>query len=161
MSDTTGLYLCEAIALSGALAVLFSRSIFHSVLFFLTTTLAVAGMFALTGATYLFISQVALYGGGIAVLMLFAVMISQEKDEASRRFPGIITLLPPVALLLFLGLRIHPLTSELPETPAMTAAVTGQALACSHLVPFEFSGVLLVVALVASVMIAIQKKENP
>ncbi|MFM7327581.1 MAG: NADH-quinone oxidoreductase subunit J [Bacteroidota bacterium] len=159
MNVTIGQYLCEAIALTGAVAVLFSRSVFHSVLFFLTSTLAVAGLFAISGATYLGISQIALYGGGISVLMLFAVMISQEKADGRRPVPGLVNLIPPVALLVFLTIRIHPLQLERPEGPEMTAETTGAALAGSHLIPFEFAGVLLVVALVSSVMIAIQKKD--
>ena len=159
MNATIGQYLCEAIALTGAVAVLFSRSVFHSVLSFLTSTLAVAGLFAISGATYLFISQIALYGGGIAVLMLFAVMISQEKEEGRRPAPGLLSLIPPAALLSFLAFRIHPIQDVHPEPSEMTADTTGAALSGSHLIPFEFAGVLLVVALVASVMIAIQKKD--
>lgn len=159
MSVTIGQYLCEAIALTCAVAVLLSRSVFQSVLFFLTSTLAVAGLFAISGATYLFISQIALYGGGISVLMLFAVMISQEKDEGRRQVPDVVNLIPPAALLTFLASRIWVVKDGLTASPEMTAETTGEALAGSHLIPFEFAGVLLVVALVASVMIAIQKKD--
>ena len=151
--------LCEAIAITAAIAVLFGRSVFKSVLFFLTASLSVAALFALQGATYLFISQLALYGGGIAVVMLFAVVIAGDHNSAGIEKPGLTGFIPPVALLVFLCSRIFREEPTLPEPVEMTASVTGQALAGNYLAAFEFSGVLLVVALVAAVMIAIQKRD--
>jgi len=159
MTAETAIYLCEAIALAAAIAVLFSHSVFKSVIFFLTASLAVAALFAVQGATYLFISQLALYGGGIAVLMLFAVVIAGDYEPVSAKRASIAGFIPPVALLAFLCTRVLTNNHAPGASPEMTATVTAKALSGPFLAAFEFSGVLLVVALIASIMIAVQKKD--
>ena len=81
MSAEPALILCELTGLAAAVGMLFSRKMFNTVLLFLTVMLSIAGIYVLLGATYLFIVQLAIYGGGVAVLMLFAVMIAGRSDN--------------------------------------------------------------------------------
>lgn len=160
MTSQSPVLLCELIALIAALGMLVSRQMFHTVLLFLTAMLAVAGIYLLLGATYLFIVQIAIYGGGLSVLMLFAVMITGRQNTSPAplklRLSGLI---PPVALLAFLMLQPYPEKAPLIPTPDDTKQA-GEWISGSFSLPFAVSAWLLIVALVGAVVVVIQKPED-
>lgn len=159
MNAGPALILCELTAVVAASCMLFSSKMFHTVLLFLTVMLAVAGIYALLGATYLFIVQLAIYGGGVAVLMLFAVMIAGRSDAAGQwsfRWPALV---PPVAMLVFLVLQPVSRTSN-PIVRETDTADAGVWLNGDFSLPFALSAILLLVALVGAIVIVIQKPEQ-
>lgn len=160
MSEQLPLILCELTAITAALCMLFSRNMFNTVLLFLMAMLSVAGIFGLLGATYLFIVQLAVYGGGLAVLMLFAVMITGRKNARPAPLRTRITgIIPPLAILIFLVLQ--PIGNN--RKPGPTTEDTLQAgiwLSGDFSLPFALSAILLIVALVGAIVIVIQKPEQ-
>ena len=154
MTDSWPMILCEGTALVAAIGVLISRNLFHSVLFFLTAMLAIAGIYMLTGATYLALVQIAMYGGGVAVLMLFTVMLSGKKtDQGNFRWGGFV---PPVALLIFLLVQPTPDPWQ-HGAGDDTAETAGLWFTGKYLLPFGISAFLLIIALVGAVVSVIQK----
>lgn len=157
MTDQWPVIICEVIALISGIGVITGRSLFNSVLLFLTAMLAIAGIYMLAGATYLSLVQIAMYGGGVAVLLLFTVMLSGRATvQTSYRWSGF---LPPVALLAFLILQPTP-DPWMPTSGEDTAREAGMWFTGKYLLPFGISALLLLVALVGAVVSVIQKPEE-
>ena len=72
------------VMLGGGMMVVLSRNIIRSGLFMVLSFLGLAGIYALAGATLVAAAQVLVYIGAIAVLILFAVMLTQSKSGPAR-----------------------------------------------------------------------------
>ena len=77
--------LLAGVMLGSALLVVLGRDIIRSALWLILSFGALAGIYGLLGSAFLAISQVLVYVGAIAVLILFAVMITQTKRGPARR----------------------------------------------------------------------------
>ena len=72
------------VMLGSALLVVLGRDIIRSALWLILSFAALAGIYGLLGSAFLAISQVLTYVGAVAVLILFAVMITQSKRGPAR-----------------------------------------------------------------------------
>ncbi len=72
------------VMLGSALLVVLGRDIIRSALWLILSFAALAGIYGLLGSAFLAISQVLTYVGAVAVLILFAVMITQSKRGPAK-----------------------------------------------------------------------------
>ena len=72
---------------SSAGGVMVSRNLLHAVLFLILTFVGVAGFFVLLSADFIAMAQVIIYVGAIAVLVLFAVLLTPRagRDNGETR----------------------------------------------------------------------------
>ena len=68
----------------GALAVVTARNLFYAALGLLVSLAAVAGIYITLDADFLALAQFLIYVGGIAVLIVFAVMMTAQINRASN-----------------------------------------------------------------------------
>jgi NADH-quinone oxidoreductase subunit J len=76
--------LLAGVMLGSALLVVLGRDIIRSALWLILSFAALAGVYGLLGSAFLAVSQVLTYVGAIAVLILFAVMITHSKSGPAR-----------------------------------------------------------------------------
>ena len=76
--------LLAGVMLGSALLVVLGRDIIRSALWLILSFAALAGVYGLLGSSFLAISQVLTYVGAVAVLILFAVMITQSKRGPAK-----------------------------------------------------------------------------
>ena len=69
-----------AVSIASAIAVIQFRDIFRAALMLVVTFAAVAGLFVLLNAEFLAVVQVLIYAGAIAVLIIFAVLLTQDVE---------------------------------------------------------------------------------
>lgn len=151
------LLTCEIAALLSAASILFSRSIFVSTMLFLSACLAIAGIFMVLDSSYLFIAQIAVYGGGIVVLILFTLLIASNKLQKAKREWTITGLIPPALLVYLIIPNLNGLPEHSKNHTTFSTQILGESIINSYLFPFEVSGILLLVALLAAIIISIQK----
>ena len=72
------------VTIGSAALVVHLRSIFRAALMLVVSFLGIAGIFAMVNAEFLAVVQVLVYGGGIAVLVIFAVMMTRDVDTGNR-----------------------------------------------------------------------------
>lgn len=72
------------VMLGSALLVVLGRDIIRSALWLILSFAGLAGIYGLLGSAFLAVSQVLVYIGAIAVLILFAVMITSDKRGPAR-----------------------------------------------------------------------------
>ena len=157
--------LFSAITVAGGLYTVLARNLFHAALGLIVSLAGVAAMYALLEASFLAAAQVLIYIGAIAILIIFAVMLTRG---VMGRFPrandqwsyAAIVSLGLLAILLITLLRFDwPQTAQA-AVPADSIAQLGKSLVDPNLyvLPFEVASVLLVAALIGSAYIARDKK---
>ena len=82
----------SAITIGGALMIIVSRNLIHAVVFLILSFIGVAGLFITLSADFLALVQILVYVGAIAVLMLFAILLTpraaRDNDENLAALPG-------------------------------------------------------------------------
>ncbi|MDB4969194.1 MAG: NADH-ubiquinone/plastoquinone oxidoreductase chain 6 [Myxococcales bacterium] len=151
-------YLLAGVTVISAAGVALARNILYSAFALLGTLAGVAGLYLFLGADFLGVAQLLIYIGGILVLILFAVLLTNRIGEVriSNVSSGLIVGAPPAVAVMALCVRVAlrtpwPLTEAV---PAPTTARLGEAFLQELLLPFEFVSLVLLMALVGAMVIA-------
>ncbi len=161
--------ITAVVAIAGAVAMLLSRNAIHSALFLLLNMVAIAVLYLLLRAPFLFAVQLIVYAGAIIVLFLFVVMLlgaERAEDERDR-----IGWQRPLALLLGLLLLVETAYVFYAGAGAATAAASanedfgdpvkiGEALFTTYLLPFEITSIILLAAIVGVVVLHLQEHRD-
>jgi len=132
------------------------RNLMHAVLLLILSFIGMAGLFITLSADFVGVVQVLIYAGAIAVLMIFAVMLT---PRAARDNAGNTLQLPALALsgLLTAGVIFVVLQTDWRQASRAsfdaTAASIGDALLKPFVLPFEIASVLLVVAMIGAILL--------
>jgi NADH-quinone oxidoreductase subunit J len=155
------------VAIVGAIAMLLSSNAVHSALFLLLNFCAIAVLYLLLNAPFLFAIQLIIYAGAIIVLFLFVLMLlGAEKAEEER---DAIAWQRPVALVMGLLLVAQALYVIFTGATAQAAAGGGdfgspqriaEALFTTYLLPFEVTSVLILAALIGVVVLHSHEKRQ-
>jgi len=156
MGPEAAFAMLAMVTLGGGAIAVGSSSLFRSALGLMLSLVGVAGLFLVQRADFLAVVQVLVYVGGVSVLIVFAIMLTERlavlaPPPGPRRY---ISIGAGAALaLLFVGAALR---SALPESALSEVSVKqiGTALLADFVVPFEAVGLLLLVALVAAVLVA-------
>ena len=66
-----------------ALGVVLVKDLFHSVLLLVVVFIAVAGFFVMMSAEFLGVVQVLIYAGAVAILVIFAIMLTRDVQRGN------------------------------------------------------------------------------
>ncbi|MSP60752.1 MAG: NADH-quinone oxidoreductase subunit J [Myxococcales bacterium] len=151
-------YLLASVVVLSALGVALAPNLLYSAFALLGTLGGVAGLYMFLGADFVGIVQLLIYIGGILVLILFAVLLTNRIGEVKLSNPsaGIMLGAPAAVGMLALIAKATlgtpwPLTEE---AAAPTTARLGDAFLREQLLPFELASLILLMALVGSMVIA-------
>ncbi len=159
-------YGLATLIVASAAGVALSRNILYAGFSLLGTLGGVAGLYLYLGADFLGIAQLIIYVGGILVLILFAILLTNRIGE--MKITNASVSLPVgggVAALILLTLAYIATQTKWPETEAVATPSTarlGDAFLKEYLLPFELASVILLMALVGAMVIARRAaKEDP
>jgi NADH-quinone oxidoreductase subunit J len=162
-------YAFAAIAIMAAIGVVVARSPVGSLLFMTITLFAISGTFVLLEAHFLAAVQVIVYAGAIMVLFLFVIMLLNLGHEAQRDLKWGAFSIVSAALV---GGIVGLLALQLRGSDALVARGAGaeaiaeasrqygvvgaiaRPLYTTYVVPFEITGILLLVAIVGAIVLA-------
>lgn len=161
------LLAAEALTVLSAVVVAFHPNVLYASIFLLFSFLGVAMMFVYLAADFLAGAQVIIYVGGVTILILFAIMLTQWlyqmklQDVKNKMALPVLLAMLGIAPFLFKGLKelADGIAKNPPANFAAFAAspktsVIGEALLSTYLLPFEGITVLLLGALVGAVWLA-------
>ena len=145
-----------------------TRNLVHAALWLVVTLFGVAALYAILDAGFLAVVQVVIYIGAIAILFIFAVMLTRKeiRDQGAQLnrgwwLGGLVAVLTFAGLVLML--RGWSGFSKVPQAipPGFDAVASlGNALVApdAFVLPFEVASVLLLAALIGAVYIAFTRK---
>ncbi|MBI3788939.1 MAG: NADH-quinone oxidoreductase subunit J [Ignavibacteriales bacterium] len=158
-------YFFTLITLASASVVVFSKNIVHSAFALLFTFFGVAGLYVLMMADFLAITQILIYIGGIMVLVLFGVMLTNRTIDVQIRtrniqtFPALLIVAALAGTLIGIFWSTDWKISPMAVGFEKTAPAIGKMLLTSYLLPFEIASIVLLVALIGAAMIARREKK--
>jgi NADH-quinone oxidoreductase subunit J len=159
--------IIAGITLGCALMVVTSRNLVHSALWLVAALFGVAIVFAILQAGFLAVVQVVIYIGAIAVLIIFAIMLTRRiAQDSGPRFNENWPWALAVALVAFVSLGWMLASQPLVHTPLPPLdtrvvdplTLLGAALVSKYMLPFELASVLLLAALIGAIVVAWDKK---
>ncbi len=156
-----------AITLLSGLFCVTTRNMFHAALYLVISLFGVAAMFAMLEASFLAAAQLIVYVGAVAILIIFAVMLTRGgagSQPARRQFNTQAGLAAVVTVvLLFILLRVVPFFNYPVQNAAVPTDILtqlGQILVGDFVLPFEVASVLLLAALVGAIYIARERRKG-
>jgi NAD(P)H-quinone oxidoreductase subunit 6 len=153
--------LALMIVVSGAITA-FSRNIVYSAFALFGAFAGVAGLYVLLSADFLFIIQIFVYIGGILVVTIFAVMLTQGIADVnvSNRAVGFVPAIATTALtgaVMLYAILHTPWYEAKAGALAPTTYGIGNAFLGPYVLPFEIASIVLLVALVGAIVISRQE----
>lgn len=157
------------IVILSALSVGYQKEVVKSAFSFLATMLGVAALFVLEGADFVAATHLAIYVGGVVVLLLFGIMfvhkISDEKIISDKQYKlSGISLSVLFTLFISSWILKSNLTDFIPNKgissniDASTLNEIARLFLTNYIVFFELGGILLTIALLG-VAILVEKEK--
>jgi NADH-quinone oxidoreductase subunit J len=154
------------------LYILVTNNILYAALALIGVFLSTSGIYVLSNAPFLAVTQIMVYIGGVLILVLFGIMITRKHTNHNVLFAGKRNLV--YGLLISAGL-VYVIVNALilvdfeslrwiqeGSTQATTLNNTnglGKMLMQNYILPFELAAVMLLIVLIGSVYIAGNKEE--
>lgn len=152
-------YVLAAMTIGSAILVATMPNIIYAAVALLFTLGGVAGLYVLLGADFLAATQVLVYVGGILVLIMFAVFLSNRistvklSNPVHFRLPAAATCLALFGVLAYTA--VSPAFVVKPQVVYRpTTAEIGELLMTRYLLPFEVASVLLLAALIGAALLS-------
>ena len=162
--------LVALFTLGSGLMVVTTRNLVHAALWLVSTLFGVAVTYALLSASFLAVVQVVVYIGAIAILFIFAVMLTRKdmRDQGAQQNPNwwvgaLLSVLTFIGLFFLLqGWSGMSTTATAIPTGFDAISELGTALVSpdAFVLPFEVASVLLVAALVGAVYVAFNPRKG-
>jgi len=158
-------FVLAALAVLGALSLIFQLHPIHSALSLIVVMIALAGLYLLMGAEFVAAVQIIVYGGAIMVLFVFVIMLLnvgvEERTNVSK-LAGVAGVPLAVALLGFLAAAIAR-SNESAQTGLQSGTLANTKeistmLFREFVYPFELTSFLILVAILGAIVLAQREK---
>ncbi len=159
--QVVSLVILSAMVVAAAMGVVLLPNIVYSAFLLGGVFISIAGLYILLNADFVAAAQVLIYVGAVNVLILFAIMLVNKRQEYPEfkfsKLRNIVTASVCVALFSLLtttltntNWRVQPVTFVLNST----LVVIAKHFFYDYLLAFELASVLLLVALIGAIVLA-------
>jgi len=165
-------YFFSSIVIFSSLMVISVKNTVHAVFFLILDFVSAAALFILIGAEFIGMMLLIVYVGAVAVLFLFVVMMLEGNFKNIKQgflqylpfgfFIGSVVLLE---LIIVVGSWRYKTdfitTSEIRYDKNITnTEQIGQLLYTDYFLPFQLSGIILLVAMIGAILLTYNKRSN-
>ena len=155
-------FLIAALVVLSGYWVVMSPNLVHSAVSLLFTLFGVAGLYVYLYADFIAVSLVIIYVGGILVLIIFGVMLTNKLDDPKLSNQSQNQLIAGVFCLALLAFQFQIIFNTKWNvqdliTRESTVNEIGYMLLTDYLLPFEVVSVLLLAALIGAAMLSRKK----
>lgn len=161
--------IVAVVTLLAGISVVTSRNLIHSALWLILTLFGVAIFYVLLDAGFFAVIQVIVYIGAIAILFIFAAMLTRRvMQDAGPQTNRNWWLGALIGLLLFAGITLilvnwqgFNTTAPVLSTGSSQISQLGLALVSPdhYVLPFELASILLVAGMIGAIYVAGEKKQ--
>jgi NADH-quinone oxidoreductase subunit J len=168
---TVLLTILAIVTLSGAVAAMTLRNLVHCALALAVAFSGLATLYLSLGAQFAGLAQLLVYVGAVAILIVFAILLTPAAPDSALASKPPITLSGLAGCALALGvfavLAWAVTHSRAASSAVATAAPTatmrqiGETLMRGYALPLELVGLMLTAALVGAVVLAMKETQTP
>ena len=157
-------YILSVFTLVSALCAMSLRNLVHCALCLALSFVGVAGLLLHVNAGFVAFAQILVYVGAVAILIVFAILLTRNGEPEERKSPANFLLSVPLTIIVGAILLNAAFSTKLvlaaQSASAPTVRELGRALMTTHVIPLEVIGVLLTVALLGGVVLALPETER-
>ena len=160
-------YILSAFILGAGLLAITARKIFRSAIWLLFSLIGIAGLYFWLQMEFIAAVQIIVYVGGIVVLIIFSIFLTQQSGKEMPKPPASRTIFAVIAVstgFTLTYLLIHQYPFKPTSNPAIELSVGkigSQMLSTTehgYVLPFEVVSILLLAAMIGCIVIAIRIK---
>ena len=156
-----------ALTVAGSVAAMTLRNLVHCALAVAVSFAGLALLFLQMDAEFVGFVQILVYVGAVAILMVFAILLTRAAEDGkagvvfSRTWlTGLAIAAAVFAVLGWAVLRSAQGLTQAAGKPEITVNDIGQALMSRYVLPLEIVALLLTAALVGAVIVAMYEREG-
>ncbi|TAF64429.1 MAG: NADH-quinone oxidoreductase subunit J [Cytophagales bacterium] len=168
-------YLFATLTLLMTLLLLLSKKLIHLAFSFLGVLLGIAALFVLAGADFLAVAQILVYAGGVLVLIIIGIMLTQTAPkENGQNITSHSNIISAVLVLVLFSMLVYAFISQpfeqqtwiqnaqIQQKTLQTSTLpsTGILLMTQYLLPFELTAILLLVAIAGAITLLQYKNKS-
>jgi len=155
-------WILAIVGILAALGVVLLRNVFRAALSLVLCFLAVAGIYVTLSADFLAATQILIYVGAIAVLIVLAIMLTREVQHGSPsnrlRIPAfIIAVLFLAAVTYAIVNTPWPVSTVAPQGPTTVALADRLFGEGGFILPVEIGAALLLAAVIGAISLVREK----
>ena len=155
-------WLLAVVGVVAALAVVSLRNVFHAALTLVLCFLTIAGIYITLSADFLAAVQILVYVGGIAILIIIAIMLTRDVQRGSPsnrlRIPAFFVAITFLGVMVFTLINTPWQISAAPPVAPTTSALAGKLLGEGGFVlSMEIAASLLLAAILGAIVIVREK----
>ena len=160
-------YILSAFILGTGLLAVTTKKIFRAAVWLLSSLVGIAGLYFWLQMEFIAAVQIIVYVGGIVVLIIFSIFLTQQSGKEMPRPPVLRTVSSVLAVLFGFALTyflIQQHTFMPSSQPAIEASVSNigaqmmDADKSGYVLPLEVVSVLLLAAMIGCIVIAMKVK---
>ncbi len=161
---SSAFWVLSFVILTSAILLVSLKNVFHCALFMVLCLFSVAGIFILLDAEFLAAAQVLIYVGAVSILMIFAIMLTNNltnrviKQTNENGLVSLFVCLSFAVGAIMLISKTHSWNYRANELGHDNSLILGKYLMTEFMLPFEVISVLLLAAMIGA--IALARKER-
>jgi NADH-quinone oxidoreductase subunit J len=158
--------ILAGLTLGSAAAAMTLRNLVHCALSVAVTFLGLASLYLHLNAQFVGFAQVLVYVGAVAILIMFAILLTRGSEPTGQRVFSGSWVIGIVSATLLLGMISWAVmkTKALPEAASAPAVapikMIGRELMTTYVLPMQVAGLLLTAALIGAVILAMHEKKE-
>jgi NADH-quinone oxidoreductase subunit J len=164
--ETILFYILSAVIVIFAIATVSTRKILRAVIYLLFVLVAIAGIYFMVDYSLLAAIQLAVYGGGVVVLIIFSILlvhhVELELETTPIRKKIIAGIISAIGLSITLwAVYTYPFQAAINDRTIEVADIGRVLLSYGEggfILPFEVISVLLLAVMIGAIVIAKGKK---
>ena len=162
MISTALFFLFAGLAIMCAISMVYHRNPLYSAISLVGVFISLSCIYVTLAAPFIAAVQILIYAGAIMVLVVFVIMLLNLEDDTGRNRLGYLyalggglgVILLAQTLFIFYAVMRAPQQPVDPNTTAGKTLSIGQAMYTEYLLPVEIVGILLLMAIIGSVILA-------
>lgn len=154
-------YFFVGLAVLSVIYILWTSNILYAAFSLVLTFLSIAALYIMAGADFIGATQIMIYVGGIIVIIIFGVMLTNklsDKPPVTSSHNKVMAMVICGGVFSMLLYAILKMNVGLLGAQNQEIRDLGQALMSEYILPFELAAVLLLLALIGASIIAARKE---
>ncbi|WP_409303192.1 NADH-quinone oxidoreductase subunit J [Peribacillus sp. SCS-155] len=147
------------VAITGGLLLLNLTRVIHMLVALVFSFISIAGIYVMLSAEFVAAVQVLIYSGAVTIIMLFGIMLTKHNDHQEKKINtwrriALLAGIAGFAAAVYLGIYKLDIPVQQSALHESNTEKIGMALYSKHIIPFEITSVILLVALVGAILLA-------